>query len=199
MKLKVLSCMIVVFMLTVTAKAQFRISTGISVLYGRGQVPKNADPGTSKPTIIGYGLFLYPRYNIVESDAGAVSLGLPLTLGISGSVNSRSGGSISLTADVPLMLDYNVGAGATEDSEAGFGGFVGAGFGYTYTNQVYDYYVNGSIYGSDNIKGKSYGPLVHGGIKANIGEKIYFLRAFYKMGVEKEKYRLYGAAVGVSF
>jgi len=199
MRMKIISCMILLFMLTLGAKAQFRISTGISVLYGTGQVPKNADPGTEKPTIVGYGLFLYPKYNIVEGDAGAVSLGFPLTLGMSGSVNSRSGGSISLTADLPLMLDYNVGAGSTRDSEAGVGAFAGAGFGYTYTNQVYDYYVNGSIYGSDNIKGKSYGPMVHGGIKLNINQKVYFVRAFYRVGIEREKYRLYGAAVGVSF
>ena len=199
MKLKSISCMAGLFMLTIGAQAQFRISTGASVLYGTGKIPKNADEGTEKPTILGYGLFFYPRYNISETDAGAISIGLPLTLGISGSVNTRSGGSISLTADLPMTIDYNVGAGATEESEAGIGGFIGAGFGYTYTNQAYDYYVNGSVYGSDQIKGKSYGPLAHAGIKANINKKIYFLRAFYKIGLEKENYKLFGAAIGVSF
>src|SRR3954466_12310995 len=121
MRMKIISCMTIVFMLTTGVKAQFRISTGISVLYGTGRIPKNADPGTEKPAIIGYGFFLYPKYNIVEGDAGAVSLGFPLTLGISGRVNSTEGGSISLTADLPIMLDYNVGAGATRDSEAGIG------------------------------------------------------------------------------
>lgn len=199
MKFKIIIGMICMVMLSLNVKAQFRISTGVSALYGTGQVPKSADSGTEKPTILGYGIFFYPRYNISESDAGAISIGIPLTLGISGNINTQSGGSISLTADLPMTIDYNVGAGATEDSEAGFGGFVGVGFGYTYTNQAYSYYVNGTMNGADQIRGKSYGPLAHGGIKANINQKVYFLRAFYKIGMEKEKYKIYGASIGVSF
>jgi hypothetical protein len=197
MKMKSLLSLIFILFLF-SAKAQFNYSTGASLIYGKGKLPKNADAG-DEPTILGYGIFFYPRYNISETDAGAVSIGIPLTIGVSGSANSRTGTSISLTADLPLTLDYNIGAGATEESTAGFGGFIGAGFGYTYTNQAYDYYVNGILYDTEQLKGRSFGPLAHAGIKALISDKVYMLRVFYKLGLEKEKFKTFGVAVGVSF
>jgi hypothetical protein len=198
MKVKMTASAIFMMLLTLGATAQFHFEVGGSLLYGTGKLPKNADVYAEKPTILGYGIFLYPRYNVSETESGAISVGIPATLGLSGSVNSQTGGSLNLTADLPVTVDYNVGAGSTASNESGFGGFVGVGFGYTYTNQSYEYITYGGS-GYDQFKASSYGPLVHAGIKAVIGQKTYFLRAFYKMGLETEKFKTFGGAIGVAF
>lgn len=198
MKMKMFVFVVCLLALAAGVKAQFNHSLGGSLIYGVGKLPKTAEEGEEKPSILGYGIFYYPRYNVSESESSAVSVGLPLTFGLSGEVNSRTGGGISLTADLPLTVDYNFGAGSAEDNESGFGGFIGAGFGYTYTNQTFEYY-NGNTLGYDQLKGSSYGPLAHFGLKANISEKIYFLRVFGKLGLETEKFKTFGVAAGVSF
>ena len=184
------------FMLSLGVKAQYNQSGGVGLIYGTGALPNGAQEGTEKPSILGYGAFFYPRYNLTESDGSAISVGFPMTLGLGGNYNSQTGSSLSITADIPLTADFNFGAGSTEDNDSGIGGFVGAGFGYTYTNQTYQYSFGG---GTEQVKGSSYGPLAHAGIKASIGEKIYFLRASYKLGLETAKYKTIGLAVGVSF
>jgi hypothetical protein len=191
--------MICMCMLVMSANAQLRFAIGGGLLYGSGKLPQGAEEGSEKPTILGYGIFVHPRFNVTETESGAVSIGIPATLGFSGTVNSREGGSMSITADLPVTADYNFGAGSTEDNESGFGGFIGAGFGYTYTNQTYDYSIPGATVGYEQLKGSTYGPLVNAGIRASITDKTYFLRVFYKIGLEKEKFKTFGASVGVSF
>ena len=177
---------------------RMRISTGAGIIHGKGQVPAGADEITEQPVMTGYGLFLYPRFNITESESGALSIGMPVMIGMGGKVNFSSGASINFIADVPLTIDYNFGSGSTKENMYGFGFFLGGGFGYTYTNKTYEYNSMGSP-APEKMSGISYGPLAHAGIKVNISEKIYFIRAFYKMGMETEKYRLYGGSIGVSF
>jgi hypothetical protein len=197
MKVKFLGLMLVMASLATSANAQFNHSAGASLIYGKGKIPAGAEAGSEAPTILGYGIFYYPRYNLTETETGALSIGVPLSAALSGSVNSREGGSISILADLPITLDYNFGAGSTVDNEAGFGGFLGAGFSYTYSNYTEEFYIPGVASSYEQIKGSTYGPLVHGGIKAYIGEKTYFLRGFYKMGLEKAKFKTFGVAVGI--
>lgn len=197
MKFKIFNLAFLMIILTSYANAQFRSSVGVGVLSGTGKIPEGAAEYSEQPVIGGWGVFLYPRYSFNEN--GSISAGVPLTLGLSGSTNSRTGGSLSFIADIPLTVDYNFGAGSSEDAESNFGGFLGAGFGYTYSNYTDEFYIPGAIDTYEQLKGSSYGPLLHGGIKAVIGEKVYFLRAFYKVGLEKAKFRTFGLSLGLDF
>jgi hypothetical protein len=195
-KIALFSLSLTVF--TVMASAQFRHSVGGALIFGSGKVPAGADGNNStKPSFAGYGVFYYPRFSFAEMGNGSLSAGIPLTLGASGSVNSRTGGNLSVVADLPITVDYNFGNGSSDDDEGGFGGFVGVGFGYTYSNSSESYSFGGAGTGTYISKGTSYGPLVNGGIKAGIGDRTYFLRVSYKLGLEKEKFNTIGLAVGI--
>lgn len=184
--------------ISISAKAQFYHAVGGSLITGTGKVPAGAEPGSSAPEIQGYGLFYHPRYNITESETGAISVGLPLTAGLSGSVNSREGGTMSVILDLPITVDYNFGAGSSDYNESGFGGFLGLGFGYTYSNYTDDFVIPGYVNLTEQVKGSSYGPLVNGGIRAFIGERTYFLRVSYKLGMEKAKFKTIGISAGIT-
>lgn len=199
MKNKFLFAALVAVVISSSAFAQFHQSLGVGLISGSGKIPKGAESTSEKPQISGWGVFYHPRFNISEGETSAISIGIPLTLGFTGSYNSREGGNMSLLVNLPLTVDYNFGAGAIEEAESGFGGFIGAGFGYTHSSNTNEFYIPGVVNMTEQVKGTSYGPLVNGGIRALIGERTYFLRAFYKMGLEKAKFGLFGASVGVSF
>jgi len=79
----------------------------------------------------GYAILYSPRLNLVElSDEMSLSVGTHLGAGLSGSANSRTGGSGSFILDVPVMAELNLGHACSANSSVGFGGFLGAGFGY---------------------------------------------------------------------
>lgn len=125
----------------------------------------------------------FPRYNLSESDNSSFSLGIPLSAGI-GKVNNADG--VAFSVDVPLVGDYNIGCDAIPESESGFGGYAGAGFGYGYSSAS-------SYFGSSNLS--SYGPLIHAGVRFVVSQK--FLESmtfglFYKFGMEQEKYKTIG-------
>jgi hypothetical protein len=183
---------------TTMASAQFRHSVGGGLIFGTGKVPAGANSSSyDKPSYAGYGVFYYPRVNFTEMGGGSISAGIPLTLGASGSVNSRTGGNLSVVADLPLTVDYNFGAGSSDEDESNFGGFVGVGFGYTYSNFNETYAIGTAASDTYTSKGRSYGPLVNGGFKASFNDRTYFLRVSYKLGLEKEKFNTIGLAVGI--
>ena len=164
-----------------TTKAQsFMSSYGgtFSIVQGK------ETPGGSYKTLLLQTCGTYfPRYDVSESENSSLSLGIPLSAGI-GTVNN--GGGIGFSVDVPLMGDYNFGCDAFPESESGFGGFLGAGFGYTYTSVS-------SYFGSGNLS--SYGPMIHGGTRFIVSQKFsesMTFGLFYKFGIEQEKYKTIG-------
>src|ERR1700760_2338440 len=73
-----------------------------------------------------------PRVSFMETETSSLSVGMPMSFGVSGSYNSQNAdnNNIGLVLDVPLMFDYNYGAGSSRESEDKFGFFGGLGFGY---------------------------------------------------------------------
>lgn len=199
MKYKFLFAALVAVIVSSSAFAQFHQSLGVGLISGKGKIPAGAEEGYDAPQISGWGVFYHPRFNLSETETSAISVGIPLTLGFTGSYNSREGGNMSLLVDLPITVDYNFGAGSVDEVESGFGGFIGVGFGYTHSSNTNEFVIPGVVNMTEQIKGTSYGPLVNGGIRALIGEKTFFLRGFYKMGLEKAKFGTFGASVGVSF
>jgi hypothetical protein len=96
-----------------------------------------------------------PRLNLLKvGEDGALSAGTHFSLG--GSVNSRTGGSISF--DFPIMAEINMGHAATKESKGSFGYFAGIGYGF-------------SALTSDVAVQSTSGPVIDAGIRFLIAEK----------------------------
>src|SRR5882757_7984920 len=110
------------------AQAQFMHSLGgtVSVMYAKFGPEGYQD----NVTFVFKDFTYFPRYNVMENGNSSISVGVPLGLGF-GSASNLSDGSSSLYFgfDAPLVVDFNFGAKATSESDAGFGGYVGGGFG----------------------------------------------------------------------
>jgi len=107
------------------------VGTGVFVEKSKGYDP------------VATAIFTYsPRINLTESDFMSLSVGIPLTVGLS--VNYQSGnyyseetGGFNFMANLPLMLNVNLGAGSSKECEDRLGFFLGAGFGYHFGTQTY--------------------------------------------------------------
>jgi hypothetical protein len=181
---------------TTLAKAQFIANDlGASIFVGSATIAKNGQTEKLLPSF--YGVSWYPRYMLGSS----LSVGVPLTLGFSGSFNSREGSSFSFGLDGPVAVDYNFGygaAGSNEDYDGGFGGFVGVGFGYTKATSAAPETYNGAYWTeADFSASSSYGPMGHAGVRFPIkqGEKSITIRLSYKKGLEKTKFNFFGGTL----
>src|SRR5258708_39613825 len=92
------------------------------------------------------GVTYSPRINFLENEDFSLSAGVPLSVGFSGSYssnyNSYSGSTTNNTlgfmADVPLIVNFNFGAGSTPDNEGRLGFYIGGGAGYHYCKENVD-------------------------------------------------------------
>jgi hypothetical protein len=144
-----------------SANAQFSHSSGASLFLVSAEGGDNVSP---------YGLTYFPRYSFKN-----LSVGVPITLGVSGTYNSQQGASTgsSFTYQLPLVVDYNVGLGAGDNDDDGFGFYGGVGYGLFSTSYIgtFDY---GTL--------KASGPMVRGGIRLNIKDNIITVGASYLKG-----------------
>jgi len=196
---KILFALLASFVITATQAQFVKKDVGASIFVGSASFTKGGETVKIQPSF--YGVSWYPRYVL----GNKISIGIPVTLGFSGSVNSREGGSFSFGFDAPIAVDYNFGygaAGGEEESDAGFGGFVGAGFGYTKTAQATPDNYNTTIWNeSDFSASKSYGPMAHAGVRFPIkqGENSITIRLSYKKGLETEKFNFFGGTLLYGF
>jgi len=118
------------------------------------------------------GAIMYsPRVSFMETETSSLSVGLPMSFGISGSYNSQNyeSNSLAFMFDAPLMFNYNYGAGSSKESEDKFGFFAGLGFGY-HTNQ----YIASDSYGYDyTLKMAGWGPVGNAGVRIGVGHKSH--------------------------
>jgi hypothetical protein len=167
--------------------AQFMANEiGASIIVGTG---KQKVEGFSYNSVAAFrGGTLYARYNFMQKENSAVSVGSMVSFGFAGVANSRTGSTIQIGLDVPITVDYHFGYGSTEENEKRFGSFVGAGFSYTYTSFESDYEFGrlGSL-----------GPLAQAGIRFPMGMngRGITLRGFYKKGFDKQNYNFFGGSL----
>src|SRR3982750_598927 len=107
-------------------------SIGGAYMYGIGD-RLAANQYAERPQFSLTGISYFPRVNVVEGKASSLSVGLPLAVGFQGHVSSNNENSIGFGFDAPIVVDFNMGSRSTYSNESGFGGYFGAGFGYTYT------------------------------------------------------------------
>jgi hypothetical protein len=146
------------------------------------------------------GGFMYaPRFNFIEQDNLSVSAGIPFSIGLSGSYsssyNSNYGSStsntLSVMADIPLVINLNMGAGSSKENENRFGYFVGAGFGYHYGTYNLSDVLNGE---NVSTKFSTTGPVGNAGIRFAVGRGSHNIevRFQYMKGLNDTKPNIFG-------
>lgn len=155
--------LIAFFSTTASFSQSFMHGAGVSIF-----IPK-----IKASDIAAYGGFTYsPRINFLETESLSLSAGIPLSVATSGSYSYNSRGayatesnSLRFMFNAPLIINLNVGAGSTKETESRFGFFVGGGFGYHYGDFytiVEDEY--GYSYEGD-ASFATYGPASNAGIR----------------------------------
>ncbi len=151
-----------------------------------------ASPGYS--TAVTGGFTYSPKVSFMETDNTSLSVGIPLSAGLSGSYSySTYGGetgNIGLMVDAPLILNFNVGAGSGKETASRFGFFTGGGFGYhASSNQATDLYGNNYSY-----KVAGFGPVGNLGFRIAVGRrsKNIEIRFSYMKTLDISKSNLYG-------
>jgi hypothetical protein len=184
------------FLINTAAEAQsFKQSAGFSII--RGASKGTIENGGLEQKMWINGLTYFPRFNVIEADMSSLSIGLPVTFGFKGNANA-GGSSIAFGFDAPIALDFNIGHNSSRDNENLFGGYFGAGFGYTYVTVS-----ENTGYGTFNANAKSYGPMMRAGISFGIPagrENLSFtIGGFYKIGMETAKFKTGGGTLLMNF
>lgn len=149
-----------------------------------------------------------PRINMMETEALALSIGVPLSIGTSGSYsyNSSYGYTSETSAlrfmfNAPLVINLNVGAGSSPENESRFGFFIGGGFAFHYGDfnviKVDEY---GNSF-EDNAAFSTSGVAANAGIRIAVGshQKNIETRLSYMKGMNKERPSIFGMAALFNF
>jgi hypothetical protein len=115
-----------------------------------------------------FGLLYSPRLNFAQfSDNATFSLGTHLGLANSLDATSETNNSNTFdnySIDVPIVVEYNFGNGASDESLNLFGFFIGGGYGFH--NAEWKKIENSSLYNrSLHIRG----PVINGGLRFTVG------------------------------
>jgi len=120
---------------------------------------------------VAYGLSYFPSIKLADfGDNLRLRLAVSPSLGISGSVNSREGGSLSFLLDAPVDAELHFGV---DEAEA-FGGHVGVGF------------ACNRMTSADFGQNRAFGPHFTAGLKAYIFNREFGLRASFLLNLNKK-------------
>ena len=150
------------------------------------------------------GLTYSPRFNFLETEKLSVSVGVPLSAGISATTSTTydyngysyndGSSSVSFVLNLPVIINLNMGRGSTKENRQKFGYFFGAGFGYNHGNFIgtSDYSQNGLTSSSDD----NFGPVANGGLRFGVGRKHknVELKFSYFKGINDKKPNIFGIA-----
>ena len=130
-----------------------------------------------------------PRLNLLQmSDEATLSLGTHIGLGLV--YNSRAGAS-SFALDLPIVAELNLGHASSPESDAVFGGFIGAGYGINKMGAA------GAFGGETN---DAAGIVLNGGIRANIRESFPLgLRVSYLINTKEGNEDVIGVGIFYNF
>ncbi|MBI3883295.1 MAG: hypothetical protein HY305_03525 [Sphingobacteriales bacterium] len=197
-----------VFLLSIALFLISSISFSQTFMHGAGVSIIVAAPEGSN-TSIAPGLTYSPRINFIETESLSVSLGIPLSIGFSGNYSATSstyGGTkesntLGLSLQVPLMINLNIGRGATKENKGKVGYFVGTGYGYYQGAYVV---TQSDLYGNETKKSISYntaGPALNAGVRIGVGRahKNIEIRLGYLKGVSSTKSDIFSLAALFNF
>jgi len=194
MKKIMLALALCLSMKTIVAQS-FMHGAGFSVLVGTSE---------GGEVSVGEGLTYSPRFNFIETEGLSLSVGIPLTLGISYSTEYMSyggyyneGGSVGFIVNVPLMLNLNMGRGSSTENTSKFGYFIGAGYGYHHGDFLVDdlsgYLISESV--------NATGPAANAGFRIGVGggQKNIEVRFSYMKGLNENRPNLFGVGCAFNF
>lgn len=142
-----------------------------------------------------------PRVNFLETETMSLSIGIPLSVGLSANYNSGYGGesgSLGFMVNTPLIVNINLGCGSTKENESRFGFFTGGGFGYYHGS----YYYTDTYYGEDMSSSiNAYGPAANLGLRFGVGggTKNIEARLSYMKGIDVSKANIFGIGALFNF
>ena len=146
------------------------------------------------------------RFNFIEQEDMSVSVGVPFTVGVSGSYSanynsqygSSSSNTLSFMLNAPVIINLNMGAGSTKEAESRFGYFVGAGFGYHYGTYNISDIINGDEVGT---KFSAMGPVGNAGVRFAVGSGSHNIevRLQYMKGINDVKPNIFSAGAAFNF
>jgi hypothetical protein len=136
----------------------------------------------------------------------SVSVGIPFTVGVSGSYSasynsqygSSSNNTLSVMFNAPLIINLNMGAGSTKETESRFGYFVGAGFGYHYGTYNLSDIINYEGYAT---KFSAIGPVGNAGVRFGVGRGSHNIevRFQYMKGINDVKPNIFSVGAAFNF
>lgn len=144
-----------------------------------------------------------PRFSFAETDKTSLSVGIPLNVGISGYYNAvytdygyYEDNSLGYMINVPLMLNFNIGAGSARGCKERMGFFIGAGYAY-HVGSVFGVVKDETGYEySDFETQSSTGPAANIGLRIGVGYKKkrnIEIRTSYMKGLTSYKPHVFGA------
>jgi len=151
-----------------------------------------------------------PRFSFLENENSSVSVGIPLSVGFSGSYNAYynsydgyyEDNSLGYMINVPVMINFNFGAGSFKGNKSKWGFFVGAGYGFhtgTVDYDVYDEY--GSSYTTSETRTTT-GLAANAGMRIGLGYRKKHnleIRTSYMKGVGDYKPDIFGVVCLFNF
>jgi hypothetical protein len=158
-------------------------------------IPGVPFPITEKFSLSQAMISYFIRYNVLEKNNASLSIGVPVSIGISIVENDAgftTDRGIGFSYDLPVVMDYNFGCKSTLQNEKKFGGYVGTGFGYFRAN------ISGS--NSSNLTTSTYGPIFRVGFRFRSNAENWkghgiAVGLYYKKGLETKKISTFGTTV----
>ena len=152
-----------------------------------------------------FSLTYSPRLSFAEEEKTSLSIGIPLNVGLSGSYSYvfidgygyYEENALKYMINVPLMLNFNFGAGSVRGCEDRMGFFIGAGYAY-HVGSVNEHFFdqNGYEYKMPESNTKSStGPAANIGMRIGVGYKKkrnIEIRTSYMKGVSSYKPHVIG-------
>lgn len=149
-----------------------------------------------------FGFTYSPRLSFAEAEKTSLSIGIPLNVGLSGSYNavySNYGyyeeNTLGYMINVPLMFNFNFGAGSARGCKDRMGFFIGAGYAY-HVGSVFEQFVDEYGYEyTDSETKSSTGPAANIGMRIGVGYKKkrnIEIRTSYMKGVSSYKPHVFG-------
>jgi hypothetical protein len=172
---------------------------GAGVVFGKGHLTKTLgnDPMDVDIKTSFSGMGLFPRFIIPMHGVHSLSIGAPITVGLTGRKGDRwLYEHFPLGLDVAGTLDFNFGRGALAHPKTTYkhGGFIGVGYGYTYDAITRNNYYYGIWDESDYFVAETNGVIIHGGYRFPLGleDLGLTLRGFVRMDGHEARYRFIG-------
>lgn len=199
--MKKIMLLFALFFITSTVFCQtFMHGAGVTVLISSAN---------SNDVTIGEGFTYFPRINFLETSTLSVSVGIPLSLGLSVSSSYYAGSgiydsnpaTIGFVANVPLIVNLNMGRGSTKENRNRYGYFVGAGFGYHHGNAIVNK-TNSSGYNYTGVESNnSFGPAANAGVRIGVGRahKNIEIRFSFMKALNENKANIFGIAGAFNF